>query len=230
MYCVKCGVELADSERVCPLCETPVYFPDLDPDPETPYPREINKRDFNPRYAVCFLITCFYLIIAAIPLLCDLNINDRMTWSGLVLGGMLLFYIIFILPTWFKRATPAIFAPSSFLAIGLYLFYVNFYTGGDWFWIFAMPVTLAAAVIWCSVAILGYYLKRGKLYIAAGAFISTGAYCIFLEHFLHLAFHIHDKMVWSLYPAIIFALIGIMLIVIAIVRPIREHLVKIFSV
>ena len=81
MYCVKCGVELADSERVCPLCETPVYFPDLDPDPETPYPREINRRDFNPRYAVCFLITCFYLIIAAIPLLCDLNINDRVTWS-----------------------------------------------------------------------------------------------------------------------------------------------------
>ena len=40
MYCVKCGVELADSERVCPLCETPVYFPDLDPNPETPYPKE----------------------------------------------------------------------------------------------------------------------------------------------------------------------------------------------
>ena len=26
MYCVRCGVELAESENVCPLCETPVYY------------------------------------------------------------------------------------------------------------------------------------------------------------------------------------------------------------
>jgi hypothetical protein len=230
MYCVKCGVELADSERVCPLCETPVYFPDLEPNPDTTYPKEVKGRDFNPRIAICFIITCFYLIIAAIPLLCDLNINDGMTWSGLALGGALVFYVIFILPTWFKRATPAIFVPSSFLAIGLYLFYVNYYVGGDWFFSFALPVTLAVAVILSSVSILSYYLKRGKLYVAGGAFISVGAFCIFLEYSLHRAFHIHDKMVWSLYPATVFALIGIMLIVIAIVRPIREYLTKIFSV
>ena len=29
MYCIKCGVELADSERVCPLCGTRVFHPDL---------------------------------------------------------------------------------------------------------------------------------------------------------------------------------------------------------
>ena len=26
MYCVKCGVELADSQRVCPLCGTRVFL------------------------------------------------------------------------------------------------------------------------------------------------------------------------------------------------------------
>ena len=29
MFCVKCGVELADSEKVCPLCGTRVFHPDL---------------------------------------------------------------------------------------------------------------------------------------------------------------------------------------------------------
>ena len=29
MYCIKCGVELADSEKRCPLCGTPVFHPDL---------------------------------------------------------------------------------------------------------------------------------------------------------------------------------------------------------
>ena len=33
MFCVKCGVALADSEKVCPLCGTRVFHPDL-PQPQ----------------------------------------------------------------------------------------------------------------------------------------------------------------------------------------------------
>ena len=29
MYCIKCGVELADSEKVCPLCATRVFHPEM---------------------------------------------------------------------------------------------------------------------------------------------------------------------------------------------------------
>ena len=29
MYCIKCGVELADSEKKCPLCGTVVFNPEL---------------------------------------------------------------------------------------------------------------------------------------------------------------------------------------------------------
>ena len=39
MYCVNCGVELADSETVCPLCGTRVFHPDLSrPQADAPYP------------------------------------------------------------------------------------------------------------------------------------------------------------------------------------------------
>ena len=30
MYCIKCGVALAESEEKCPLCGTRVYHPDLE--------------------------------------------------------------------------------------------------------------------------------------------------------------------------------------------------------
>ena len=30
MYCIKCGVELADTEKQCPLCGTLVYHPELE--------------------------------------------------------------------------------------------------------------------------------------------------------------------------------------------------------
>ena len=229
MYCVKCGVELADSERVCPLCKTPVYFPDLDPNPETPYPKGVEKSKSNQRTVTCFILTFFFVIFAAVPVICNLNLDDKITWSGISLGGVLLAYIVIILPAWFKHPSPAIFVPCDFLAVALYLHYINYYVGGDWFLSFAFPVTTAAGVICTTIWVLAYYLKKGRLYIAAGAVISIGAFCMFLEFFLHYAFHIHDKMAWSLYPATIFTLFGLMLIIIAIVRPIKEQLTKLFS-
>ena len=229
MYCVKCGVELADSERVCPLCDTPVYFPGLDPNPETPYPKAKKPKENNPRKAVCFVITCFFVIVAAISVLCDLNINIGITWADMVLGGLTLAYVFFVLPSWFLHPLPAIFVPCDFAAVALFLFYIELRFHGGWYFNFALPVTIGAAVICCSVSILTYYLKRGRLYIAAGAIIATGAYSIFIEFCLHQAFAIHDKLAWSLYPAITFLLIGLMLIVIAIVRPLKEQLYKIFA-
>ena len=45
MYCIKCGVELADSEKVCPLCGTPVFHPDLPcGQGEPPYPPDHRPR------------------------------------------------------------------------------------------------------------------------------------------------------------------------------------------
>ena len=29
MYCVKCGVKLADTEKQCPLCGTVAFHPDI---------------------------------------------------------------------------------------------------------------------------------------------------------------------------------------------------------
>ena len=229
MYCVKCGVELADSERKCPLCETPVYFPGLDANPERPYPPFEKPKESSRRRAIMFVITCFFVIAAATSLVCDLNINMKILWADYVIGALLLTYVLLLLPIWFKRPSPAIFVPCDFVAIALFLFYLNFKLSGNWYFSFALPVTLGAGIICSTVAILAYYLKRGKLYIAAGAFIASGAYCVFIEACLHSAFHFHERLDWSLYPASSFALIGIMLIVIAIIKPLREQLYKIFS-
>ena len=51
MYCIHCGVELSDSETVCPLCGTRVFHPDLPrqqgepPFPPEPsaHPEEVNR-------------------------------------------------------------------------------------------------------------------------------------------------------------------------------------------
>ena len=59
MYCVKCGVELADSQRVCPLCGTRVFHPDIPRTPaDPPYPPDerVHPEEVN-RSGVCFILT-----------------------------------------------------------------------------------------------------------------------------------------------------------------------------
>ena len=229
MYCVKCGVELSDSEVKCPLCHTPICYPDYKPSEEAkPYPRFEKPETVNPR-GIYFIISFACVIAAVISFVCDLNIGNGITWAGYVLGGISLFYILFILPAWFKKYNPAIFIPSDFVAIGLYLLYINHATDGNWFLTFALPVTGIITIVISSITILCYYLKRGYLYIFGGALIGAGLFFPVIETLAIITFQMRP-MLWSLYPLIALFLIGIMLIVIAIVKPFRESLCRIFAI
>ena len=80
-----------------------------------------------------------------------------------------------------------------------------------------------------SSVIVRYYVRRGILYIAGGAFILIGLYALFIEWLINRNFSVSDKILWAYYPMIAFVLIGIMLIIIAIVKPLRESLRKRFA-
>ena len=229
MYCVKCGVELADSERKCPLCSTPVYFPGLSDDPERPFPRlDPDKEKVNPR-GIYLIVTVAFVITALLTLFADINMNGRFDWSGYVIGALALSYSVLILPGWFSRPSPAVFVPVDFAVAGAYVWLISFLIGGDWFFGFALPIVAGSALIVCSVTILSYYIRRGYLYIFGGAMIALGAFTVLIEWLIHAQFELIHPYLWSPYPAITFALVGIMLIVIAIVRPFRESLARIFS-
>ena len=167
MYCVKCGVALADSERKCPLCGTPVFHPDIArPAAEPPFPpeRRLHGEAVN-RSGLLFVLTIFSLLPVLIVLLCDWRINGGVVWSGFAAGGIVLFYILVLLPQWFRRPNPVIFVPVDFAAIALYLLYIDFAVGGHWFLSFAFPVTGAIALLVTAVITLVRYLHGGYLYI-----------------------------------------------------------------
>ena len=229
MYCVKCGVELADSEQKCPLCHTPIYYPGYTPkEEERPYPRFEKPETVNPR-GIYFIISFACIIAAVISFVCDLTLGGGIAWSGYVIGAIALFYTLFILPGWFRKYNPAIFIPVDFAAIGLYLAYISIATGGKWFFTFALPITGIVTLIISSITILSYYLRRGYLYIFGGAIVAAGAFCPMIETLAIITFGIRPMM-WSIYPLIALFLIGIMLIIIGIVKPFRESLCRIFAI
>ena len=94
MYCVKCGVELADSERVCPLCGTRVFHPDLPcGQGEPPYPPEERpRREEVSRIGALFVLSMCMLLPAVICVLVDWRVNGGIVWSGFAVGGLLLLW------------------------------------------------------------------------------------------------------------------------------------------
>lgn len=225
MYCVKCGVELADTEKQCPLCATVVYHPELSQPEAVPlYPGErIPQQHVHP-WGVLLVISVLFLLPLSICLVCDMQINGRIEWSGYVAGGLLLLYVIAVLPNWFPHPNPVIFVPVSFAAIAGFLLYVDLATDGGWFLSFALPVTGGFGIIVTAVVTLMRYIRKGKLYILGGTCLALGGFMLLLEYLLHITFDLPGNGTWSLYPLICFGLLGGTLLAVAICRPLRETL------
>ena len=231
MFCVKCGVELTDGQTVCPVCSTRVYHPDI-PIKDAPptYPKkDFESEEFN-RRGVLFVITLFAMLAVALSIMFDLSLTGRISWSGYVASGMGVFYVCVLLPLWFKHTTPAIFVPCAFAAILALLLYVNMQTGGQWFLTFAFPVTLSLGVIVTAVTTICHYVRRGWLYTVGGGMIALGGWTLLIEFFLHRTFEMPGHVIWSPFPCTALAVLGLMLIIVAIVPPFRDSFRRIFYV
>ena len=232
MYCIKCGVELADSEKVCPLCGTRVFHPDLPlPDGEAPYPADARRRteEFN-RSGLLFILTMLAIVPAVICLLCDWRVNGHIVWSGYAAGGIVLTYILAVLPLWFRRPNPVIFVPVDFAAILAYLLYIDLATGGRWFLSFAFPAVGALGLLVSAMVALLRYLPGAHLYIFGGALIISGGLAVLTEFLINLTFQLHETFFWSLYPLTAGVLLGGMLLVVAICKPLQRSLHRKFFI
>ena len=222
MYCINCGVKLAASEKKCPLCGTVPYHPDIPRQEGLPlYPRDSDPpAEVRPKVIPVVVLVLFILPLL-ITLLCDLRINGSVTWSGYVIGALILGYVILGLPLWFRQPNPVIFVPCAFAAVVLYLLYIDLVTGGSWFLSFAFPVAGGIGLMVTAVVTLLRYVRRGRLYILGGASIAFGGFMLLMEFLLNLTFH-QRFIGWSVYPLVTLTLLGGLMIYLAINRSARE--------
>lgn len=222
MFCIKCGVRLADTEKQCPLCGTVVYHPDLKQEAVRPlYPPGRIPKAKPKSKALNGAILILFLIPMLVSLISDWQTDGVLSWFGFVAGALVLGYVVFALPLWFQKPNPVVFVPCSFAAVAVYLFYINWVTGGGWFIGFALPVTAGLCVITCAVVTLLHYLRKGRLYIWGGAFIALGVFMLLIEFLLGITFRL-SFLGWSFYPLIVLVLLGGVLIYLAINRTARE--------
>lgn len=231
MYCANCGVQLADTEKKCPLCGTRAH-PDVVQEAGQPlYPKNSYTVPKVSSRGLQIVLTAAFLLPMLICLQCDLLINSAVTWSGYVTGALFCLYVMLVLPVWFRKPNPVIFVPCSFAVVGCYLLYINFATGGGWFLSFAFPVVSFTCLVITAVVTLTKYVHRGYLYIIGGAFAAMGAFMPLMGFLLNVTFFGAAKFaLWSLYPLTALLIVGGTLIFLAICRPARETMERKFFI
>ena len=223
MYCINCGVKLADSEKRCPLCGTVPFHPDfVRQEGEALYPTDRVPKFKAGKGAVLTAITLLLLIPIFVTLICDVSIHSAITWSGYVVGGIVLLYIAAVLPQWFTTPNPVIFVPIAFVATGLYVLYIDLEVQGGWFLGFAFPVVGILGLIVTAVVALCRYTRGAELYIFGGALLALGAFLPLMEYLMTVTFSLPRFIGWSWFPMVPLVLLGGGLIFLAICRPARE--------
>lgn len=231
MYCIKCGVKLADSEKVCPLCNTRVFHPDLlQGEGESLYPSKVYPNSKKASYIPQMIATLALVLPMIIVCLCDWQINHGITWSGYVIGALGLGYVSIVLPSWFRRPNPVVFVPIGFLVLGVYILYIELQTNGNWFLSFAFPLVGGIGVLITALVTLLRYIKKGKLYIFGGFFIALGGFMLLVEFMANYTFGVEKFHGWSLYPLVTLAMLGGFLIFVAIYRPAKDVMERKFFI
>ena len=205
-YCVNCGVELAPSERACPLCKTQVNHP-TQPwrEPEFyPYPQGYEQltHRVNRRYGT-YLATILLLIPLAVTGVLDLLDNHALPWSLYVLGAGFCVFVMVLFPFYITKQKPYLFLALDALAIGLYLVLIGHLSGSmDWVWMLALPLV---AVIGLSVLLATWLGRRsGKkiLNLLADIALILGGMVVLGEVLIDQFLWQSVYLTWSLYTLI----------------------------
>lgn len=222
MYCVKCGVKLADTEKKCPLCNTVVCHPDFPPAEEQPlYPADKMPKGPSGLKALGGVVVILFLIPLVVSFFSDLYPDGQMDWFGYVAGALVLAYVIIALPLWFAKPNPVIFVPCDFAAVALYLGYICWAVGGHWYFTFALPLVGVLALIVTAPVTLCRYVKRGRLYIFGGTTMAVGGWLLLIETTMCVTFGL-PFIGWSVYPLLVLVMLGGLLIYLGIDRNARE--------
>jgi hypothetical protein len=230
MYCINCGVKLADCETKCPICGTPVPVMKKEAEISKPFPAHVEGPMRMNRMGLLLVFSIVAILAILISLFIDIHSNRVITWSGYVAGAIVMIYMWVAFPLWFKKPNPIMLTGIDFGLTIPFLWLVNAISGGNWFWNFAFPISLFVSAIGVGTTALLYSIRRKHLIIIGGTWIATGCFCIFLEILINKVFSHANALLWSPYAGGILILIGIWLIVIGLCRPIREWMEKRFFI
>ena len=228
MYCVYCGVKLQDGAKECPLCHTPVMIARPEGMTEkSSYSDLLPEEEKQSRALVVWLLTTVFAAVCLGCLIFCLRTAGEVSWSGYVLMGTALIWMLLLFPLLFRRFRPMIFLPVDFACLGGFLLYVCLKNGENWFLSFAFPVTGIAAILTLLGVAIFRYIRQGRLRLLGLYLVLIGSSFMLIEFFQHITFGT-PMFVWSLYCVCGFGALGLFLFIATLIPPLHAHLRKTF--
>ncbi len=216
-YCVNCGVELADSERCCPLCATEVINPAKPAARvhEYPYPKRVEtiSRNIDKRFLVSMAGTIM-LIPTIITIFCDYITDGTISWSIYVAGAMLLLFTWIFVPMLFKKTTVWLNVTLGFISTAIYVGLICLVSGGDWFWTLGLPIVLALGGLVVLLSVLfTIETTKGLLIRVAFVLFGIGLLAIVIDLLISLYIGISLIPSWSGYVFVPCVLLGVLALI-----------------
>lgn len=227
-YCVNCGVELADTEKKCPLCNVKVINPAMaDEEPaDLQYPKRVETieaaiaRQFWVR-----LVSIFLAVPALICLVSNLLYDGTVSWSFYPIGGIVVLWAFCVSPFLFKKPAPIKWMIIDIIAVSLYLKLLEQIThSGLWFLPVAFPIVLAISVFVLLITVLIQHKKLKDLYIASAIFFALGLVMVGVEVLIDFYFTKSVRIVWSWFVLITCMAVAFIFIFIERKKKLKEEL------
>ncbi|MBR7142255.1 MAG: hypothetical protein IKD06_01810 [Clostridia bacterium] len=227
-YCVHCGVELAASEKECPLCQTEVVNPrsPWEKPVRTPYPQRFEAMTAQiDRSFFATIVGVLLLIPLLITVFCDLATGGGLSWSLYVAGGLALCFVWFLLPLFFKKYRPTAFSLVNCTAAILYLALINHLMGGSWFLPYGLPISLTASVlIVVQIVLIPRKKQTGLLPVLAWSLLCIGLFVVAVNLIVEGAAGRPTVPGWSVYAFVPCVLLSIVVSVLERRKDLKERI------
>ena len=210
MYCIKCGVELEDGAKRCPLCETPV--PEIKGLEEKKFVKEYPMININlyemkmKKVKKAVFLSFFTISIISIleVLFQNLIMYGKLEWGYYAIPSILIFDLgLFVFLDSYRMRTNLFLLLSGFTS---YFLLLDF---GDkkltWSLRLGIPIVLALYLISLIFSYVWDKHKSDKLKILNFFIFFVGIFLLILELI------ISKKMTWSIFSSIPLFILSIML-------------------
>ena len=210
MYCIKCGVELEDGAKRCPLCETPV--PEIKGLEEKKFVKEYPMININlyemkmKKVKKAIFLSFFTISIISIleVLFQNLIMYGKLEWGYYAIPSILIFDLgLFVFLDSYRMRTNLFLLLSGFTS---YFLLLDF---GDkkltWSLRLGIPIVLALYLISLIFSYVWDKHKSDKLKILNFFIFFVGIFLLILELI------ISKKMTWSIFSSIPLFILSIML-------------------
>ncbi len=229
-YCVNCGVELHESEKKCPLCDTVVINPNLitgEP-AESVFPEEQQLVDIISEHRWWAGILAIVLAIpASICLLCNFGIHKELSWSLIVTSALIMAWAFVGPPLLMRKINYIALFVIYTSAILIFLFVMCWQLNGDWFLSIAVPIVLCFMTV-LSINTIVIKNNVAKLYSAATFFLTIGALVVAIEIVTDYYLHKEISLSWSLIALVPCALMSLLYVIIQKKKGLKNSLKKRF--